>query len=330
MRIAVTGGNGFIGSVVARRLASDGHELVCLLRATSKVDRLRGVPYERIDGDVRDDAAVLRTMHGCDGTVHLAAPGGWDGDDSSRLDEVIVGGARNVIAAAEALGGQRVVLVSTTAAVAASATPRLFDETSEFNLRGASLAYAHAKHRAELLAKDAAQRAVPVVIVNPGEVYGPGDTALGTAGNLVDFARSGLVVVCDGGTSIVHVDDVAAGIVAALACGRAGERYILAGENVTIRRLAELVIESVGKRTSIVQVPRILIRVIAGIGIGLHLPLPFNPHVIPYATRYWFVDNSKARRELGVTFRDARTTIESTLEWLSASGRLWESRPLRA
>src|SRR5258706_7440912 len=111
MRIAVTGGNGFIGSAVCRRLAGNGHGLVCLLRATSDVTRLNGIPHERVEGDVRDAGAVHRTLLGCDCTVHLAAPGGWEGDAPSRLAEVIEGGARNVLVAAEALGGQRVVLV---------------------------------------------------------------------------------------------------------------------------------------------------------------------------------------------------------------------------
>jgi dihydroflavonol-4-reductase len=322
VKIAVTGGNGFIGSAVVRRLAAQGHDLVCLLRATSDVARLRGVSYDRIEGDVRDAAAVHRTMLGCDGTIHLAAPGSWDGQESCRLGEVIESGARNVLDAAERLGGQRVVLVSSTAAIDGAAVPRLFDESSRFTLLRAPLPYAHAKHRSELLARAAFERGVPIVIVNPSEVYGPGDTALGTASNLIDFARSTPVLVCDGGTSVVHVDDVAAGIVAALERGHAGERYILAGENVTIRRLAELVLELVGRRARIIRVPTLVIRAVSRIGIGLHLPLPFNPHVVPYATRYWFVDNAKACGELGLRFRDARATIRSTLEWLTASGRL--------
>lgn len=322
MRIAVTGGNGFIGAAVTRRLAQAGHGLVCLLRVTSDVARLQGTSYERVEGDIRDAASVRRAMEGCDATVHLAAPGGWDGGDPAALTAIIEEGARNVFAAAEALGRQRVVLVSSSAAINASPTPRLFDESSEFTVRESSLAYARAKHRSELSARSAVERGVPVVIVNPSEVYGPGDTALGTAGNLIDFARSTPVLVCDGGSSIVHVDDVAAGIVAALERGRAGERYILGGENVTVRRLAELVLELVGRRAPIVRVPNAVVRAVARLGIALHLPLPFNPHVVPYATRYWFVDNAKARRELGVSFRDARATVRSTLDWLKASGRL--------
>src|SRR5205085_8189286 len=105
--------------------------------------------------------------------------------------------------------------------------------------------YSVMKRRAEALCAEFAQRGLHVVIVNPAEVYGPRDTSLITACNLVDFAKSSPVLVCHGGTGVVHVDDVAAGIVAALQVGRSGARYILTGDNLTIRALAELTLELV-------------------------------------------------------------------------------------
>jgi dihydroflavonol-4-reductase len=146
--------------------------------------------------------------------------------------------------------------------------------------------------------------------------------ALGTAGNLIDFATSWPVLVCRGGTSIVHVNDVATGILRALECGRAGERYILGGDNVTVPQLARLVLDLVGRRAPLLVIPRHVARRVSRIAVRLHLPLPYNPHVVPYATRYWFVDNTKARTELGLSFRGARETLAETIGWLRASGRL--------
>jgi dihydroflavonol-4-reductase len=163
---------------------------------------------------------------------------------------------------------------------------------------------------------------VPVVIVNPTEVYGPEDTALITACNLIDFARSSPVLVCTGGTSIVHVEDVALGIVRAMEKGRAGERYILGGDNLTIRELAAMTLEILGQKKPIWTMPNGLLRGLASVGRTLRIPMPFNPHVIPYATLYWFARNDKARRELGVEFRGARETLTPTLAWLRDSGRL--------
>jgi dihydroflavonol-4-reductase len=212
--------------------------------------------------------------------------------------------------------------VSSVAAIDASDTPRVFDEVAEFTLQDPSLHYAHAKHQAEMIAREAFARGVPVVVVNPAEVYGPGDASLGTAKHLIDFASSMPVLVCHGGTSVVHVDDVAAGILAALARGRAGERYILGGDNLTVRQLAEIVVELTGSRAPIVSVPNAIARFVSRLAIALHVPLPFDPHVVPYASRYWFVDSGKARRELGVTFRGALETIQPTLEWLEQAGHL--------
>jgi dihydroflavonol-4-reductase len=316
MKVFVTGGNGFIGSLVVRELIARGHDVVCLVRPRSRTERIDGLAVTRAVGDVTDPESVRAAMAGCDCTVHLAAPSSWDGDDAAVVRRVIEGGTYEVLAAAGEQPGHRVVFVSSTAAVNGSNAPRVFDEQSEFTLRDPALRYAHAKHRAERQAREAFRRGVPVVIVNPAEVYGPGDTGLVTAGNLIDFATSRPVLVCRGGTSIVHVADVAAGIVAALERGRPGERYILGGENVTIRQLAELCLELLGRRAHIVMVPNRVARAIAGAAVRLRLPLPFNPHVVPYATRYWFVDNGKACRELGLSFRGARETIGSTLVWL--------------
>jgi dihydroflavonol-4-reductase len=206
----------------------------------------------------------------------------------------------------------------------------VFDERTPFAVPAGSLAYAHAKHRAELIAAAAVAARTDVVIVNPAEVYGPGDTTLATAGNLIDFATSTPVLVCRGGTGVVHVDDVAAGIVAALERGRTGERYILSGENLTIRQLAELVVRLLGRRVSIIAIPNGPVRALSRLAIRWKLHVPYNPHVVPYATRFWFVDASKARRELGAVFRPAAETIRSTLEWLIESGRLPEGLHLHA
>jgi dihydroflavonol-4-reductase len=322
VRIFVTGGNGFIGSSVVRRLVASGHQAVCLLRATSATGRIDGLPVERVPGDVRDLESLRTGMQGCDATIHLAAPGGWDRDDPIELRRTIVDGTGHVIRAAAERPAHRVLFVSSTAAVNASDAPRVFDESVAFSVRDSALAYAHAKSAAEQLARDAFARGAPVIVVNPAEVYGPNDTALGTSGNLIDFATSHPVLVCTGGTSVVHVDDVAAGIVAALERGRPGERYILGGENLTIRQLAELVLELLGRRATIVSVPNGIARFAARTAARLHLPVPYNPYVVPYATRYWFVDSTKARRELGVSFRNARETIRPTLEWLTAAGHL--------
>jgi dihydroflavonol-4-reductase len=322
MNVFVTGGNGFIGSVVVRELCAQGHDVRCLLRATSNVDRLAGLTFTRVDGDVRDAAAVARGADGVDAIVHLASLSNWNDIDSPLMDEVVEGGTRNVLAAA-APKKTRVVFVSSILAVNGSAAPRTFDERAEWTLSDRKLAYSRSKRAAEAQCLEAWKRdGVPVVIVNPGEVYGPNDTALITACNLIDFAKSTPVLVCSGGTSVVYVDDVALAIVRAMEKGTPGERYILGGENLTVRQLAALCLELLGLEKKIVQVPNGVIKGLTAVARTLHIPLPYNPHVIPYATKFWFMDSSKAQRELGVTFRPARETLQPTLRWLKESGRI--------
>lgn len=322
MKIFVTGGNGFIGSVVVRRLVEQGHHVRCMLRDTSDTARLSGLEFERAPGDVRDAATVLAGAQGCDGIIHLASLSSWNDIHSPLMHDVVIGGSRNVLDAARAAGNLRTVFVSSIIAVNGTADPVVQDETSECTLPLHKLVYAQSKREVEAMCRAAAAKGLPVTIVNPAEVYGPEDTALITAGNLIDFAKSSPVLVPSGGTSVVYVEDVADGIIAALERGRPGERYILGGENMSIRQLAELTLELLGQKKKIMLLPNGLIRGVAKVGSALHIPLPFNPAVIPYATLYWFMDNAKAKRELGVTFRPAREALVPTIEWLKSSGRV--------
>ncbi len=322
MRVFVTGGAGFIGSYVVRRLVEGKHQVRCLLRKTSKTHRIDGVAFERVDGDVRDADCVRAAMEACDAVVHLASLSNWNDIDSPLMTDVVIGGTQNILDAAKQTKA-RVVFVSSILAVNGSTEPKTFDESAEWTLADGKLSYSRAKRAAEKLCLDAwKDRAVPVVIVNPGEVYGPNDTELITACNLLDFAKSKPVLVCTGGTSVVYVEDVALAVVRAMEKGRPGERYILGGENLTVKQLAELTLELLGQKKKIVTVPNTVLRGLASVAQTLHIPMPFNTHVVPYATKFWFMDSSKAQKELGVAFRSARETLEPTLSWLKESGRI--------
>jgi dihydroflavonol-4-reductase len=321
-KVLVTGGSGFIGSVVVRTLGQAGAQVRCLLRPTSKLDRLAGLTYERADGDVRDPGSLKKAVEGCLGVIHLAGLSAWELIDSPAMKEVTEQGTRNLLLAAREAGVKKFVFVSTAAAINASDEPKVFDETSPFELANSNLRYAIHKHAAEQMCLAFNTEGLPVVIVNPTEVYGPNDTDLITAGNLVDFAKSSPVMVCSGGTSVAYVDDVALGTVRALERGRPGERYILGGENLKVKDLAALTLDILGQKKRIMVLPNSVIRGVAKGALGLRIPVPFNPRVIPYATRYWFVDSSKATRELGVTFRSARDALAPTLGWLKETGRI--------
>lgn len=320
MRIFVSGGNGFIGSAVVRKLVQQGHSVRCLLRSTSKTDRIDEVEFERVVGDVCEPLSIAQAMIGCEGAIHLASLSNWSDINSPKMDEVVIKGTRNILGCAAKIPGMKVLFVSSAAAINGATHPELFSEKSKCTLNLERYAYARAKRAAETLCLEAHKKGLHVTIVNPGEVYGPNDTDLITAGNLVDFAKSSPVLTCAGGTSVVYVDDVAEGIIGGLLHGRSGQRYILGGDNLTVTELATLALKIMGQRKRIIQVPNWILKSAASIATACHLKFPINPAVIPYATLYWMMDNSKAKDELGLTFRDAEATLTPTIRWLNQKG----------
>ncbi len=323
MKVFVTGGHGFIGSRVVRRLVGIGHEVRCLVRASSKTHRIDDVTWERAVGDVRDRTAVAAGMQGCDACIHLASVSSWEAMKTGAVEATIAEGTRHVLDAAKEKGARRVVFVSSAAAINGSRSPQIFDEKSAFSLKGKGLVYAEAKHRAEDDAREAASRAgVELVIVNPAEVYGPEDDAFVTAGNLRDILKDWPALACHGGTSVAHVDDVAGGIVGALERGRAGERYILGGDNLSVAELVRMTLSIAGQKKPVLTLPNRLIKGAIRAMAKVGLPTPVIPEVLDYATLYWFMDSSKARRELGYTSRSAEKTLAAAIVWLAEAGHV--------
>jgi dihydroflavonol-4-reductase len=322
-RILVTGAGGFLGAAVVRRLLAEGLPVRALVRSLDRAQRLVGLPVELVAADVLDAVAVHRAMAGCTAVLHLAGPSAWDVIGTPHVIDIISRGVQNVLAAARSQGGLRCVYVSSLAALGPSRSPALRDESSPpERVESATMPYVLAKRRAEQHCRDAHDAGQWVAIVRPAEVYGPGDDALISAGNLLHLLRSRPVVVCRGGTSLVHVDDVAAGVVAALDQGCSGEAYFLGGDNLLHHELAAMLLEIAGRPARVWCLPAGLVRQAAAVAIRCRLPFPLPLPLVPYATRYWFVDSQKARLELGLTFRSARETLADTCMWLRSSGRL--------
>jgi dihydroflavonol-4-reductase len=319
VRVFVTGGNGFIGSRVVRRLVGDGHDVRCLLRPSSRTHRIDDLTFERIVGDLADREALERGAADCDGCIHLAGISSWDEIASPDVEETIVGGTRRVLEAVRTVPGPRFVYVSSAAAVNGSDGPAVFDEETAFGLEGSGLRYALAKHEAEELVLAAARDGLHAVIVNPGETYGPDDDEWITAGPIRDTLRNWPALAVRGGASVVHVDDVADGIVAALERGRSGERYILGGDNLAIEEIVRTTLAEAGARKPVVVVPAAVLRAVVRICRLVRLPPPIPPDLVGYACRYWFVDSSKAERELGYRPRPARETLASVVGWIRSA-----------
>lgn len=322
MKVFVTGGNGFIGSRVVRQLLADGHSVRCLLRPSSKTTRIDDLAWERAAGDVTDLASLVAGMAGCDTVIHLASISAWAQIRSPQMPVVVIGGTEKVLEAAHRNGDLRTVFVSSGTAIQGTSTPVVLDESAVWDMDPKVFLYAHAKHEAEKTCARYAAQGLPVVTVNPCEVYGPHDDELITAANLMDAIKSWPALAVAGGTAVAHVDDIAAGIVAAMTRGRPGERYILAGENITVRQLIELTLAAAGQKKWILQLPNAVVKGAVGALAALHLPTPVIPDVLDYACLYWWVDAGKARRELGFNPRPAAEAIGDTVRWLQQTGRV--------
>lgn len=321
-KIFVTGGAGFVGSRVVNALLNQGYEVRCLLRKTSNTRRIDGLNYERVEGDITDPQSLIRGMEGCSGVIHLASLSNWKDIHSPKMPLVVIEGSKNVINAAKANGNLPMVYVSSSTAIDGTKDLVILNEDSPFTLDKKTYIYPYAKKQVEEICKQEAANGMRIVIVNPTEVYGPNDWDKITSGNLIDFATTKTVQLARGGTSIVHVDDVANGIIAAFEKGRSGERYILGSDNMEFTDLAKLTLDILGMQKKISLISRGMLLTLAWISKTFKINMGFEPAVIPYAVKYWFVDNSKAKNELGINFRPAREILEPTLAWVKEAGFL--------
>ncbi len=313
MLAAVTGGTGFVGTYLVKRLVARGDRVRLLARATSDLSVFDGLPVDVVCGDLHDAAALRRLCAGADGLFHLAADlSFWRGAREIQ-ERVNVAGTRNVMTAAKAGGVGRVVYTSSVAAIGIPARPGVpADEENPF--RGESYTYLRTKRIAERVALDACDsHGLDVVAVNPAVVYGGAASATRASGSqrivgLIDegvrlFGRVGPRVYPPGGYCVCDIDAVVDAHIAAYERGRRGHRYILGGHNVTLREIFEAVSRTLGVPVPTIQVP---VPMLLALGAVSELRAAFTgtmPKVTwDYAvlgTMLMWYDSSKAASELG-------------------------------
>jgi farnesol dehydrogenase len=321
LRLLLVGSTGFLGKSVARRLAKAGHALRLLARSGSN---LEGLPTdaEIVRGDVTDLESLQRGAEGCDAIVHMAAMVKMWTPDRSLFDRVNVGGLRNVLAAAE---GARARVVYTSSFMALGpAGPTPGDESLLHPGRPRN-DYERTKAAADVVAREAAVAGRDIVILYPGVVYGPGDV---TDGNIVvkmvtDHLAGKLPGIVGPGVrlwSYSYVEDVADGHLAALERGRAGERYVLAGENVTMDGLFATLQEVANVRPPRLHIP-FAVATALGYACVLWAEMTGHPPLLTHEVvgvfrEHWAYTSAKAERELGYRPRPLREGLAQTMEWL--------------
>ena len=233
----LTGATGFVGSAVARKLLSEGLAVRALVRRGSNRSNLEGLDLDLVEGDIRDAELLHRVVHGVRYVFHVAADYRLWAPDPSEIFATNVDGTRAIMELALEAGVERVVYTSSVATLRLPDNGAAADETAPLDQADAIGAYKQSKVLAErLVERMVAEANLPAVIVNPSTPIGPRDVRPTPTGRIVVEAATGrMPAFVDTGLNLVHVDDVAAGHVAALRRGRVGERYILGGENLTSR-----------------------------------------------------------------------------------------------
>lgn len=317
MKVLLTGATGFLGAEVLRQLQAAGHAVRVLVRRSSRPERVPGPPTEVAWGDVLAPETVRAAVAGCEAVVHTAAQLSMRLRDQAQLTRTNQDGTRNVLDAALEAHVRRVVLTSSIGTIGVSASPALLDETTPWDLERLGLAYLTSKRRAEEAALARVAQGLPLVVLNPGTLLGPGDVNLTSTRILLEFLNGTARVCMDGGTSFADVRDVAAAHVAALTHGRVGERYIVAGQNFSYQHAyAEAARLSGRPRT--LHIPKGLAFAFAAASQGLARLTPhrledLNVPFMRLATSYNFMDVRKAQVELGYRVRPFSQTVRDTL-----------------
>ena len=295
----MTGATGFLGGVLARMLVDGGHDVAALARTPEAATDLRDLGVTLVPGDLDDAAALARLLDGADGFFHVAGWFKYGRREREALHAVNVQGTRNALEAARRAGVRTVY--TSTVALNSDTRGEVVDESYRFT--GKHLTeYDRTKGLAHEVALEYAADGLPVVIVQPSVIYGPGDTS--TLGEISRRVAAGRFTPGPkgGGVSWTHVEDVAAGHLLAMEKGVPGESYILAGERATHQQALTDLARMTGGRAPMF-LPRGLVRTMARLNGGLErlvkLPDDLTREAMLAATATYYGDSAKAQRDLG-------------------------------
>ncbi len=321
----VTGATGFVGSHVARALAENGADLRLFVRANSNLKNVQDLKADLFTGDLRDPASLEKGIAGCDAIFHVAADYRLWVRDPDEMYRANVEGTRAILGAARKNNVRRVVYTSSVATMGFTQNAPA-DEDSPVSLENMIGPYKRSKFMAEQVAIKAARSGLDVVIVNPSTPVGERDIKPTPSGRIVvDFLKKKFPAYVDTGLNLVDVRECARGHIAALEKGRAGERYILGGENLTLKQILDKLAAITGLPSPTIRVPYIVAlatgvvdEVFTGRILGREPRATID--AVRMGRKKMFVSSPKAERELGWKVVAVDDALRRAADWFRANG----------
>ncbi len=326
MRVFLTGATGFVGSHVAQALHAAGAELRLLTRTTSRTKHLEELHAELITGDLRQPENLRSALAGCDALVHVAADYRLWVRDPEAMYAANVQGTRALLQIAREVSIRRVVYTSSVATMGFRSDGMIVDEATPVALKDMVGHYKRSKFLAEQEAIAAARSGQHVVILNPTTPIGANDAKPTPTGRIVvDFLNRKFPAYVDTGLNLVDVQAVAAMHVTALERGRPGERYILGGENLTLKQILDRMAAMTGLPSPTMQVPHSVAMIFAFFdewitGRMLGREPRATVEAVKMGRKKMFASSSKAERELGYRMLPVGPALRAAIDWFRANG----------
>jgi dihydroflavonol-4-reductase len=326
LKVFLTGATGFLGSHVARVLAEHGADLRLLVRSSSNLKNLEGLKAETAIGDLRDPASLEKAMSGCEVVFHVAADYRLWVRDPAEMYRSNVEGTRAIVGAARKNGVRSVVYTSSVATMGFTGNGRPADEDSPVTLADMIGHYKRSKFMAEQVALEAGRGTMRVVTVNPTTPVGEQDVKPTPTGRIVvDFLKRKFPAYLDTGLNLVDVRECAIGHVAALEKGKSGERYILGGENLTLKQILDKLGAISGLPSPNVKLPYFVAYLAGAVdetvsGRMLGREPRATIETVRMGKKKMWASSSKAERELGWNTLPADAALRRAVEWFRANG----------
>src|SRR5256714_3618598 len=326
MKAFVTGATGFVGSHVARVLAEQGADLRLLVRSSSDPKNIQELNADRVVGDLCEPESIDRAMAGCDVVFHVAADYRLWVRDPAQMYRANVEGTRTILQAARKNGVRRVVYTSSVATMGFTVKNNPVDESSPVSLENMIGHYKRSKYMAEEVAIAAGRDGIDVVVVNPSTPVGEQDIKPTPTGRIVvDFLKKKFPAYVDTGLNLVDVRECARGHVAAMEKGRSGERYILGGENLTLKEILDKLASITGLPSPKIKLPYVF-AFAAGVvdeaitGRILRREPRATVDTVRMGKKKMFASSGKAERELGWKIVPVDDALSRAVKWFQANG----------